>query len=299
MQVCWVLLSAVFGTKELAAMRASVVEPGDDIFSFGQLLPIMMLIAAVLTIRQAFMSARQAPPISTAPSTTPSTAVLPSISHRSSRFTSIGSASTAVPTTPSSDSVPVPTPAPGKPSSQQLSHLLSQERYVHAIWLLPTLLNVGAAIFLVFQVIACSGGGNLGGNASDLFASLSYSFAVSAFACCAVILVGFTLEGCQSCRWAAWCVGLFALQPFAGIVWLSCLVMQHRLHFGTPDQMQGMGIVLAVAAALMVEYVGVCLLVAWSPKLPSWSIVWSVDRTYNPAVWPGSYRMSHNRNAKA
>ncbi|KAI0009689.1 hypothetical protein F4779DRAFT_640288 [Xylariaceae sp. FL0662B] len=244
--VCWVLLSAIFGTKQLAAMRASIEGPEDDVFNFGQILPIMMLVAAILTIRQAFMSGRQPP----SPTPPVEDTAMPN-RGRSSRMTSIGSVVTAVSSTiltNGGNCSPIPPvsldAAPDRRS--QLEQLLSQDYYMDAIWLLPTLLNVGAAIFLFFQMISSSGGTS----AANFVAFVSSLFVIISFACCTVILVGFTLEGC---RHAEWYVGLFALQPFFATVFLSYLAMAHKLHFGELDRTHGIIIVLSIVAALAVE----------------------------------------------
>ncbi|KAI3316878.1 hypothetical protein HD806DRAFT_541764 [Xylariaceae sp. AK1471] len=246
--VSWVLLSAIFGTKQLAAQRSSLEEP-DNISDFGQILPIVMLVAAVLTIRQSFMSGRK-PPLP-ALSTNGSTSLN---GGSQSRMLSISSGSTAVAsTTPPSEgkdsrvssisSISDPAPNP----TVELEHLLSQEKYVGANWLLPTLFNIAVAIFLFFQLIASSGGGN----AQALFVSIILSFIIVAFACCAVILVGFAVD---ECRFATWVIWGFALQPFGAIVWLSRQVMIHAVSFGELDQAVSMVIDLGIEEAMLVKH---------------------------------------------
>ncbi|KAI0912151.1 hypothetical protein F4823DRAFT_623062 [Ustulina deusta] len=238
--VFWVLLSAIFGTKQLAAQRASLDEP-NNIYEFGQILPVAMLVAAILTIRQSFMSGRKPP--------TPDPPIDGSIaSNKGSRspWSSISSESSGVTNTRNSsegkdpqvssvNSVPGPTPG----AMVELELLLSQAKYVEAIWLLPTLFNIAVAIFLFFQIISSSGGSD----AQELIVSIIISFFIVSIACCAVILVGLAVNECRNASWGIWA---FALPPFVGMALLSRQVMNHAVSFGGLDQRVSLVVYLAV-----------------------------------------------------
>ncbi|KAI0870092.1 hypothetical protein GGS24DRAFT_511235 [Hypoxylon argillaceum] len=244
--VSWVLLSAIFGTKQLAAQRALLDEP-NNIYSFGQILPIVMLVAAVLTIRQSFISGRKklapasAPPIDESmPPNKGYRWPTSSISSRSTIATSTTHKSKGG-DSPVFSVSSIPCPAPS--AMDELEHFLSQAKYVEATWLLPTLFNIAVAIFLFFQLIANSGGGD----AQDLFVSIIISFFIVFVACCAVILVGFAVE---DCRWASFVLWTFALQPFGAMVLLSRQVMNHAVSFGELNQGASLAVYLTIAATV-------------------------------------------------
>lgn len=186
-----------------------------------------MLVAALLTLRQSFMSGRVQSFL-----TPPTAGSLDLSKAKDSRIASIGSTSSSIPITlfsngtEDSQTSSTTCTLDSNPSAiSKVEQLLSHDSYTGAIWLLPTLLNVGAAIFLFFELIASSGGGN----ALGLFVSMLYSFAVVSLACCAVILVGLTMDEYQYGK--LW-TGLFALQPLGAIIWLTRrYVLQYLIWF--------------------------------------------------------------------
>jgi hypothetical protein len=138
----------------------------------------------------------------------------------------------------------------------ELEYFLSQAKYVEATWLLPTLFNIGVAIFLFFQLIASSGGSD----AQELFVSIILSFFIVSLACCAVILVGLAVD---EYRWAPWVIWTFALQPFGAMVLLSRQVMNHAVSFGGLNQGVSLTVYLTSAAFVLgLEYILICNVVA-------------------------------------
>ncbi|RYP47383.1 hypothetical protein DL768_006551 [Monosporascus sp. mg162] len=249
--VCWVLLSAIFGTKHLAVMRAAIIHTENDKFDFGQVLPVVLLIGPVLTIRQSFMARRLPPSLNTSVD-----AVAFPDTGENSPWSSLSSASTAVPdTTPvaapktalTADSWTTPVTALNNIS--ELDGLLNQDSYMDAVWFVPTLLNIAAAIFLFFQLIASSGFGT----AVSLTVSIAYSFLVVSFSCCAVILVGLTLGQGTVARLLTWFV---ALQSLAATALLAHNVMQRTVSFGEMEEMRSMFALLGIATGVFVAEYG-------------------------------------------
>ncbi|KAK9421105.1 hypothetical protein SUNI508_05953 [Seiridium unicorne] len=235
--VSWLLLSALFGTIQLGIQRSSVARVEE--FDFGQVLPVMLLGAAVLPIRQAFVPLSPEPLISTS-----SVNTSPSTRRRSSQMSSV-----CLTLTSTSHVAWAPE-----------GHFLSQAIYTEDIWLLPTLFNVVAAIFLFFQLIASSGGSD----AASLVVSMAFSFGVISLACCAVILVGLTVGEYPLGKVIIW---FFGLQPLGAIALLARAVMMHTISFHERDQVISMlAILFSAAAVLGVEYCVVCLFVILRPK---------------------------------
>ncbi|GAP92708.2 hypothetical protein SAMD00023353_9600010 [Rosellinia necatrix] len=256
--IVWVLLSAIFGTKQLSAQRALLDEP-NNIYDFGQILPIAMLVAAILTIRQSFMSGRKPPNL--APTINGclfsgesfgSPLSLGSMGSNAITFTadSGGGKGSRV---YSANSIP---PLSPPSTTATLEDFLSQAKYVEATWLLPTLFNIAVAIFLFFQLIASSGGGD----AKDLLVSIIICFLIVSVACCAVILVGFTVD---DYRWASWVIWTFAMQPFGAMVLLSRQVMTHEVSLSDLDPAWSLVIYLVSATFILgVEYLSIYTVVA-------------------------------------
>ncbi|KAM0815337.1 hypothetical protein AB5N19_01131 [Seiridium cardinale] len=235
--VSWLLLSALFGTIQLGIQRSSVARVEE--FDFGQVLPIMLLGAAVLPIRQAFVPLSPEPLMSTS-----SVNTSPSTRRRSSQMSSV-----CLTLTSTSN---VAWPPEG--------NFLSQAIYTEDIWLLPTLFNVVAAIFLFFQLIASSGGSD----AASLVVSMAFSFGVISLACCTIILVGLTVGEYPPGKVIIW---FFGLQPLGAIALLARAVMMHTISFHERDQVISMLAILFSAAAILgVEYCVVCLFVILKPK---------------------------------
>ncbi|KAI4604063.1 hypothetical protein KJ359_000190 [Pestalotiopsis sp. 9143b] len=155
-----------FGTKQLAFQRDYLsqlgndrltfessldAEPESNRFDFGQVLPLMLLAGVALATRQAFQSGRTKSQYDVSTETTEFDAAKDS---RSSSF--------------------APTLVAPSEATSRIDHLLSRDIYLDNVWLLPTLFNIGSAIFLFFQLIVSSSGGN----AASLFVSIAYSTTV-------------------------------------------------------------------------------------------------------------------------
>ncbi|KAF2996351.1 hypothetical protein E8E14_000616 [Neopestalotiopsis sp. 37M] len=220
--VAWLLLSAIFGTKQLAFQRDFLSQLGNDQltfepsvyaeheinrFDFGQVLPLMLLAGVALATRQAFQSGRSSSEVSVSTVT---------VALDGRKDTDLSAAeSTLIP----------PSEAPSR-----IEHLLSRDIYLENVWLLPTLFNIGFAIFLFFQLIVSSSGGN----AASLFISIAYSTAVVCIACSCIIMVGLVVDELSWGRCLIWGI---AVQPLAAISWLSAVVMTHGVSFGDREQL--------------------------------------------------------------
>lgn len=254
LQVAWLLLSAIFGTKQLAFQRDFLSQLGNDQltfepsvyaeheinrFDFGQVLPLMLLAGVALATRQAFQSGRSSSEVSVS-------TVTVALDGRKDTDLS-ATASTLIP----------PSEAPSR-----IEHLLSRDIYLENVWLLPTLFNIGFAIFLFFQLIVSSSGGN----AASLFISIAYSTAVVCIACSCIIMVGLVVDELSWGRCLIWGI---AAQPLAAISWLSAVVMTHGVSFGDREQLMVMGMrLLAFWAILVVQYGIICICICFCPRLP-------------------------------
>ncbi|KAI1852863.1 hypothetical protein JX266_002404 [Neoarthrinium moseri] len=252
--VTWLFLSAIFGTKQLAFQRLSLAQLGNDQikfetgllaqlsnnrFDFGQTLPLMLLASVMLTTRQAFQAGRRAT------SSSPDTKRPPFNTTASSRQSSFASTLVAA-----SENV------------STIDAILSRDIYLDSAWLVPTVLNIGAAIFLFFQLIASSGGGTAG----SLLISMVYSSAIICVACGAIILVGFAVS---ELRWGAWFIWCIAVLPLAAILWLSAIVMTHGVSFGDREQLLTMVTrLLAFSGILPTQYGVICTVIRCCPNWP-------------------------------
>ena len=180
---------------------------GNSRFDFGQILPLVLLGGVVISTRQAFQFGRLSAPFTTTDNNIPLTDTA-----KNSRQSSLAS-----------------TLVPASETTSRLDRLLCRDVYVDNVWLLPTLLNVGAGIFLFFQSIASSGGET----AVSLIRSLFYAFAVISMACGAIIVIGLAVA---DLRWGRCLVWSTAVQPLAAIIFLIFQVMKHRVSFGNMDQ---------------------------------------------------------------
>ncbi|RYO75023.1 hypothetical protein DL764_010595 [Monosporascus ibericus] len=118
-----------------------------------------------------------------------------------------------------------------------------------AVWFPPTLLNIAAAIFLFFQLIASVGFGT----ALSLAVSIAYTFLVVSFACCAVTLVGLMLGQGTVARLLTWFV---ALQSLVATVLLAHNVMQRTVSFGEMEEARSVSALLGIATAVFVAEYG-------------------------------------------
>ncbi|KAI0174428.1 hypothetical protein BJ166DRAFT_147961 [Pestalotiopsis sp. NC0098] len=241
--VAWLLLSAVFGTKQLAFQRDYLSQLGNDRltfessldaddpesnrFDFGQVLPLMLLAGVGLATRQAFQSGR--------------TRSQQEISTETTEF-----------------------------NAAKDSRSSSRDIYLDNVWLLPTLFNIGSALFLFFQLIVSSSGGN----AASLFVSIAYSTTVVCVACGSIIMVGLAVSELPLGRWIIWGI---AVQPLAAIAWLSAVVMTHGVSFGDREQLLVMGLrLLAFWGILVVQYAIICICICCCPRYPRKAILATV-----------------------
>lgn len=159
--------------------------------------------------------------------------------------------------------------APSEATSR-IDHLLSRDIYLDNVWLLPTLFNIGSAIFLFFQLIVSSSGGN----AASLFVSIAYSTTVVCVACGSIIMVGLAVSELPLGRWIIWGI---AVQPLAAIAWLSAVVMTHGVSFGDREQLMVMGMrLLAFWGILVVQYAIICICICCCPRYPRKTILATV-----------------------
>lgn len=161
--------------------------------------------------------------------------------------------------------------APSEATSR-IDHLLSRDIYLDNVWLLPTLFNIGSAIFLFFQLIVSSSGGN----AASLFISIAYSTTVVCVACGSIIMVGLAVSELPGGRWIIWGI---AVQPLAAIAWLSAVVMTHGVSFGDREQLMVMGMrLLAFWGILVVQDAVLCICICCCPRYPRKAILATVNQ---------------------
>ena len=151
------------------------------------------------------------------------------------------------------------TVVPASKTTSRIDHLLSRDVYVDNVWILPTLFNVGAGIFLFFQSIASSGGES----ALSLLTSLLYVFTVISVACGAVIVIGLAVA---DLRWGCCLVWLTAVQPLAAIIFLIFEVMNHKVSFGNMEQLRTMVFgFLGFCVFLAMQYAIICVCICRFP----------------------------------
>lgn len=251
-QVIWLLLSAIFGTKQLLFQRSSLEQLGKtDIhpeaslgsqlgnfrFDFGQILPLVLLGGVAISTRQAFQFGRLSAPFTDTVIHIPLTDT-----DKHSRKPSLAS-----------------TLAPASETTSRIDHLLSRDVYIDKVWLLPTLLNIGASIFLFFQSIASSGGET----ALSLITSIFYVFAVISVACGAIIVIGLAVA---DLRWGGCLVWTTALQPLAAINFLIYEVMKCKVSFGNKEQLLIMMYgFLGFCIFLTIQYAIICVCICRWP----------------------------------
>jgi hypothetical protein len=206
------------GTNQITSQNGSCDKEGDARFSFGQILPLLILAGVILNTRQTFQSGR--------PKYNPSAEIETPLSM----------------TKEPRQSTMTTTLVPASESTSRVEQLLRRDIYMDRVWLFPAALNIGAVIFLFFQLIASSGNGT----ACALVISMAYSIFIACVSCGTTILAGLVASDLHYGGCMVW---MIALQTLVAIVWLSQTVMAHNVSFDDNHQMLTMAVRLLLFLA--------------------------------------------------